>query len=167
MAILAFILTFIVMIEHIYIMILEMFFANTKLAAKTFGVEKELLANKKVQTLFANQGLYNGFLAAGLVWGLFFAGAGFAETVQIFFLSCVVVAALFGGATSSKGILVKQGLPAVLRWLRFCWFRCCRKRLGLNLSLFIMEIELAFQTNNLLIFPIFIKNRLVNAFHPC
>ncbi|CCQ19844.1 Uncharacterized protein ypaA [Listeria monocytogenes] len=111
MAILAFILTFIVMIEHIYIMILEMFFANTKLAAKTFGVEKELLANKKVQTLFANQGLYNGFLAAGLVWGLFFAGAG---TVQIFFLSCVVVAALFGGATSSKGILVKQGLPAVL-----------------------------------------------------
>ncbi|HAK9942704.1 TPA: DUF1304 domain-containing protein [Listeria monocytogenes] len=105
MAILAFILTFIVMIEHIYIMILEMFFANTKLAAKTFGVEKELLANKKVQTLFANQ---------GLVWGLFFAGAGFAETVQIFFLSCVVVAALFGGATSSKGILVKQGLPAVL-----------------------------------------------------
>ncbi|WP_242332228.1 DUF1304 domain-containing protein [Listeria monocytogenes] len=114
MAILAFILTFIVMIEHIYIMILEMFFANTKLAAKTFGVEKELLANKKVQTLFANQGRYNGFLAAGLVWGLFFAGAGFAETVQIFFLSCVVVAALFGGATSSKGILVKQGLPAVL-----------------------------------------------------
>ncbi|EAG6728040.1 hypothetical protein AJZ78_11130 [Listeria monocytogenes] len=114
MAILAFILTFIVMIEHIYIMILEMFFANTKLAAKTFGVENELLANKKVQTLFANQGLYNGFLAAGLVWGLFFAGAGMAETVQIFFLSCVVVAALFGGATSSKGILVKQGLPAVL-----------------------------------------------------
>ncbi|MBC1483955.1 DUF1304 domain-containing protein [Listeria sp. FSL L7-1509] len=114
MTILAFILTFIVMIEHIYIMILEMFFANTKLAAKTFGVEKELLENKKVQTLFANQGLYNGFLAGGLAWGLFFAGDVYASTVQIFFLSCVVIAALFGGATSSKGILVKQGLPAIL-----------------------------------------------------
>lgn len=114
MTILAFILTFIVMIEHIYIMILEMFFSNTNLAAKAFGVEKELLANRKVQTLFANQGLYNGFLAAGLAWGLFFAGDTFAGSVQIFFLSCVVIAALFGGATSSRGILVKQGAPAVL-----------------------------------------------------
>ncbi len=114
MTILAFILTFIVMIEHIYIMILEMFFSNTNLAAKTFGVEKELLANRKVQTLFANQGLYNGFLAAGLAWGLFFAGDTFAGSLQVFFLSCVVIAALFGGATSSRGILVKQGAPAVL-----------------------------------------------------
>lgn len=66
MAILAFILTFIVMIEHIYIMILEMFFANTKLAAKTFGVEKELLANKKYRRCLRIKGFIMAFLRQGL-----------------------------------------------------------------------------------------------------
>lgn len=66
MALLAFILTFIVMIEHIYIMILEMFFANTKLAAKTFGVEKELLANKKVQRYLRIKGFIMAFLRQDL-----------------------------------------------------------------------------------------------------
>ena len=65
--------------------------------------------------MFANQGLYNGFLAAGLIWGLVLGLNPIGYMVQLFFVICVVVAAIFGGFTSNKSIIVKQGLPAVLK----------------------------------------------------
>ena len=65
-------------------------------------------------TLAANQGLYNGFLAAGLVWGLLLADPAWAASVKTFFLSCVIIAGLFGGVTASHGILLVQAAPAVL-----------------------------------------------------
>ena len=64
--------------------------------------------------MFANQGLYNGFLAAGLIWGLVLGLNPIGYMVQLFFVICVVIAAIFGGFTSNKSIIVKQGFPAVL-----------------------------------------------------
>lgn len=114
MQIISFILVLIVALEHLYILALEMFFSTSKAAEKSFGVPRSVLQMKEVQSLFANQGLYNGFLAAGLFWGLFFAPAVFATSVILFFLSCVIIAALFGTFTANKGILIKQGIPAIL-----------------------------------------------------
>ncbi|MDZ5758863.1 DUF1304 domain-containing protein [Carnobacterium maltaromaticum] len=113
----AFILVLIVTLEHVYIMALEMFFSTSENAQKTFGLKKEFLQQKNVKTLMANQGLYNGFLAAGLFWGLFFVPAEFALSVQLFFLGCVIVAAVYGSLTANKGILIKQGLPAILAFI--------------------------------------------------
>ncbi|MEI5907400.1 DUF1304 domain-containing protein [Bacillus spongiae] len=117
MELIAFIFTLLVAIEHVYIMVLEMFFSTSKTAQRTFKVSEELLNHPKVKTLFANQGLYNGFLAAGLVWGLFFVPDSFEISVQVFFLLCVISAAVFGALTANKGILLKQGLPAILALL--------------------------------------------------
>lgn len=117
MELVAFILVLIVALEHIYIMALEMFFSASENAQKTFGLEKAFLQQKNVKTLMANQGLYNGFLAAGLLWGLFIAPAEFAFSVQLFFLGCVIVAAVYGSLTANKGILIKQGLPAMLAFV--------------------------------------------------
>ena len=64
--------------------------------------------------MFANQGLYNGFLAAGLIWGLIIGFNPIGYMVQLFFVICVVIAAIFGGFTSNKSIIMKQGLPAIL-----------------------------------------------------
>lgn len=94
-----------------------MFFSTSHAAEKSFGVPKKILALKEVQTLFANQGLYNGFLAAGLFWGLFFAPSSFSTAIIIFFLSCVIIAAIFGAVTANKSILIKQGVPAILALL--------------------------------------------------
>ena len=69
------------------------------------------------KTLAANQGLYNGFLAAGLIWGLFHPNATFSYQIEIFFLSVVMVAAVYGGLTSKKSILFMQGLPALIALL--------------------------------------------------
>ncbi|MBZ0289231.1 MAG: DUF1304 domain-containing protein, partial [Anaerolineae bacterium] len=66
------------------------------------------------KTLAANQGLYNGFLAAGLAWGVVHPEAAFGRQIQIFFLVCVIVAALYGGMTAKRSILVVQGLPALI-----------------------------------------------------
>ena len=93
---------------HIYFLILEMFLWDRPLGRKTFGLSVEDAAPTKV--LAANQGLYNGFLAAGLIWGLI-AGNG---EVKIFFLACVVVAGLYGGATVNRRILFIQALPAAI-----------------------------------------------------
>lgn len=102
---------------HVYFLILEMFLWDKPIGIRTFGQTREAAAASKV--LAANQGLYNGFLAAGLVWGLSLGVAGF--SVKVFFLSCVLIAGIYGAATANRRILFVQALPAalglVLLWL--------------------------------------------------
>lgn len=112
MILLSIVFVAIVAIEHIYILVLEMFLWNTRKARKTFGTTKEFADSTK--SLAANQGLYNGFLAAGLLWGLFYPNADFGQQIQLFFLICVMVAAVYGGLTAKKSILLVQGLPALI-----------------------------------------------------
>jgi len=95
---------------HVYIVILEMLWWDTPRGHKAFGLTPEFAARSKV--LAANQGLYNGFLVAGLTWGLWLGAEGFA--IKLFFLGCVLVAGLFGAATASRKILYIQALPAAL-----------------------------------------------------
>ena len=95
---------------HVYIVALEMFLWEKPAGRRAFGTRAEFAAASKV--LAANQGLYNAFLVAGLVWGLALGDAGFA--VKVFFLACVIVAGLFGAATASMRILFVQALPAAL-----------------------------------------------------
>lgn len=108
--VIATILTVLVILIHVYIVLLEMLWWDTPRGRKAFGTTEEFAAATK--TLAANQGLYNGFLAAGLAWGLWLGQAGFAVTS--FFLGCVLVAGLFGAATSSMKILYVQAIPAAL-----------------------------------------------------
>lgn len=98
---------------HVYILILEMFLWDTPRGRRAFGLTPEFAKASKV--LAANQGLYNGFLAAGLVWGLLWAGHGHAA--MIFFSVCVIVAGLYGAATASRKILFVQALPGALTLL--------------------------------------------------
>ncbi len=102
------ILTFLVAVEHIAILVLEMFFWDHPLGQNIFGMTPEVSAASAV--LAANQGLYNGFLAAGLFWGLFTDR----RAVVIFFLICVVTAGVFGGLTAKTSILMTQALPALV-----------------------------------------------------
>lgn len=95
---------------HIYIVLLEMLWWDTPRGHKAFNLKPDFATATK--TLAANQGLYNGFLVAGLLWGLWLGEAGFA--VSAFFLGCVLVAGLFGAATASIKILYIQALPAAL-----------------------------------------------------
>ena len=95
---------------HIYILVLEMFLWETPRAMKAFGTTPATATVSKV--LAANQGLYNGFLAAGLLWGLYLGPAGFA--IKVFFLLCVLVAGLYGAATANKRILFIQSIPAAI-----------------------------------------------------
>mgnify|MGYP003624242927 FL=1 len=95
---------------HIYFLILEMFLWDKPFGLKTFGNTQEKADVTKV--LAMNQGLYNGFLAAGLIWGLILGAAG--TNIIIFFLSCVIVAGLFGAATASRKILFIQAAPAIV-----------------------------------------------------
>ncbi len=95
---------------HIYFLVLEMFLWDKPIGLKTFGLTAEEAAASKV--LAANQGLYNGFLAAGLLWGLYLGPEGL--PVQMFFLGCVLVAGVFGAATANKKILFVQALPAAI-----------------------------------------------------
>jgi putative membrane protein len=97
---------------HVYFLALEMFFWTRPLGLKTFRNTPEKAADSAV--LAANQGLYNGFLAAGLIWGLLQPSAAFAFQIKVFFLACVVVAGLYGAATVSHRILLVQAAPAVL-----------------------------------------------------
>ena len=102
------VLTGFVALSHVGIMILEMFFWNHPVGRKIFGMTPEVSASSAV--LAANQGLYNGFLAGGLVWAL----ATGRRELKIFFLGCVVVAGVFGGVTAKTSILFTQALPALL-----------------------------------------------------
>ena len=95
---------------HVYILVLEMFLWERPAGRKAFGLTPEFAAQTKV--LAANQGLYNGFLAAGLFWGLWLGSAGL--QVKVFFLLCVAIAGLYGAATASRRILFIQTVPAVL-----------------------------------------------------
>ena len=110
MQIAAQILTGLVAALHVWFLVLEMFLFTRPLGRKTFGVSREDAETMKV--LAANQGLYNGFLAAGLVWGLTLGAAG--THIVLFFLGCVVVAGLYGAATASRAILFVQALPAAI-----------------------------------------------------
>ena len=95
---------------HLYFLVLEMFLWDKPAGLKAFGQTREAAAASKV--LAANQGLYNGFLAAGLVWGLMLGADG--HGVKIFFLACVLIAGLYGAATASRKILFVQALPAAV-----------------------------------------------------
>ena len=101
-----------VAIEHVYILVLEMFLWTTLRARRAFGMSREEADSTKV--LAANQGLYNGFLATGLFWGLLHSNQVFGHQIQLFFIICVLVAALYGGLTVKRSILVVQGIPALL-----------------------------------------------------
>jgi putative membrane protein len=99
-----------VAVLHLYFLVLEMFFWAKPFGRRTFGLTPEFAAASK--SLAANQGLYNGFLAAGLVWGLSLGGAG--DSIKIFFLGCVIVAGVFGAVTASRKILWVQALPGAI-----------------------------------------------------
>ena len=102
---------------HVYFLVLEMFLWTKPMGLRTFRMTPEHA--KATAPLAANQGLYNGFLAAGLLWGVLLGPAGF--NVRVFFLLCVIVAGVFGAATAKRSILFIQALPAlvalVLVWL--------------------------------------------------
>lgn len=116
MKLLAQVFTAIVAIEHIYILWLEMFAWETK-GKKVFkGSLKEELF-KPTKTLAANQGLYNGFLAAGLIWSFMISDTNWQANVAMFFLGCVVVAGVYGALTASKRIFFVQALPAIIAFL--------------------------------------------------
>lgn len=95
---------------HVYILVLEMFLWDKPAGLRAFGQTPQSAAATKV--LAANQGLYNGFLAAGLFWGLSLGAGG--QGVKLFFLGCVLVAGLYGAATASRKILFIQAVPAAI-----------------------------------------------------
>jgi putative membrane protein len=97
---------------HVYFLVLEMFLWQTPFGMKTFGTTPEIAASSAV--LAANQGLYNGFLAAGLLWALVSYGVAGGRAILTFFLLCVLVAGLYGGATAKASILFVQALPALI-----------------------------------------------------
>ncbi len=104
---------------HVYFLMLEMFLWTKPLGLKTFRHSPEKAADSAV--LAANQGLYNGFLAAGLIWGLIQSTPAFAFQIKVFFLLCVITAGVYGAATVSRRILYVQAAPAaialILLWL--------------------------------------------------
>jgi len=95
---------------HVYFLVLEMFLWDKPLGLRVFGQTKEAAAASKV--LAANQGLYNGFLAAGLFWGMSLGTSG--TSIKIFFLCCVLIAGLYGAATANRRILFVQAAPAAI-----------------------------------------------------
>ena len=95
---------------HVYFLVLEMFLWDKPTGLRTFGHTLEAARGSKV--LAANQGLYNGFLAAGLIWGLMLGASGM--HIKFFFLGCVLIAGLYGAATASRKILYVQALPAAI-----------------------------------------------------
>jgi putative membrane protein len=113
------VLVFLVAALHIYILVLEMFLWRTPRGLRSFGMT-QAVADSSAK-LAANQGLYNGFLAAGLLWGLFAYGIGPGRAIITFFLACIIVAGLYGGATVNRRIVMIQSVPAaialVLVWL--------------------------------------------------
>jgi putative membrane protein len=110
MTLAAYVLTAVVALLHAYFLVLEMFLWTTPAGRRAFGTTEEFA--RASASLAANQGLYNGFLAAGLAWGLVQGDDGFG--VRVFFLVCVIVAGVFGAATASRKILYVQALPALL-----------------------------------------------------
>lgn len=116
---LALLLTGFVAFQHLSFLVLEMFLWTKPVGRKVFKLKPDFA--KASAALAANQGLYNGFLVAGLVWSLMASDPVMASALQTFFLACVVVAGVFGAATVSAGILFVQAVPAalalVLHWI--------------------------------------------------
>lgn len=108
MKLIADILVLLIAVLHLYILTLEMFLWRSPIGRRAFGTTEAFAAATRV--LAANQGLYNGFLAAGLAWGYWRDDAA----LQLFFLGCVLVAGVFGGVTASRKILWVQALPALI-----------------------------------------------------
>ncbi len=108
MSVLAIALVAFVALQHLGFLVLEMFLWTKPLGRKVFGLDREFA--ERSAALAKNQGLYNGFLAAGLGWGLWRGDAG----ICLFFLGCVIVAGVFGAATVKRSILYVQALPAIL-----------------------------------------------------
>lgn len=102
-----------VALQHIGFLVLEMFLWNTPTGMKTFGLTPEFA--EQSAALAANQGLYNGFLAAGLLWSMFARGNALA--LRVFFLGCVIVAGVFGAITAKGSILFVQAMPAIVALL--------------------------------------------------
>jgi putative membrane protein len=111
MAIASQVVTGLVAALHVYFLILEMFLWATPVGQKAFG--RTAAEQEATKVLAANQGLYNGFLAAGLVWSLV-ANDLMALPIRTFFLGCVVVAGIYGGLTASRKIMFVQAAPAIL-----------------------------------------------------
>jgi putative membrane protein len=110
MSVVADVVVLLVALLHVYILALEMFFWDKPRGLRAFGLTPEFARASKA--LAANQGLYNGFLAAGLGWGLLLGSAGMG--VKIFFLGCVLVAGVYGSLTASRKILFIQAVPAAI-----------------------------------------------------
>lgn len=104
------ILTGVVAAIHAYILVLEMFLWTSERGRRAFGTTPEFAEQTRV--LAANQGLYNGFLAAGLIWGIWLGEAG--DPIKLFFLGCVAIAGVYGAATASRRILLVQTVPALV-----------------------------------------------------
>ena len=100
----------VVALLHLYFLVLEMFFWEKPLGLRVFGLTPEFARASKA--LAANQGLYNGFIVAGLIWGLSLGAAG--DSIKFFFLGCVVVAGVFGALTANRRILWVQALPGAV-----------------------------------------------------
>jgi putative membrane protein len=123
MKLLSYMLIGFVAVEHLYILWLEMF-AWTTAGRKAFrSFPQELFEPTKA--LAANQGLYNGFLSAGLIWSLLISDPIWSVNVAYFFLGCVIIAGIYGGATAGKSIFIKQGIPAILA-LIFTFIAACQ-----------------------------------------
>ena len=112
------ILVALVAIEHLFFLVLEMFLWTMPAGRSIFGLTEQFAADSKA--LAANQGLYNGFLAAGLLWSLLQPSPVFAQQLQLFFLGCVIAAALFGALTVKRSILFIQGTLAIVTVLFIC-----------------------------------------------
>jgi putative membrane protein len=108
----ALILTALVALEHLYILWLEMFAWTTEGPKAFSAIPPELFEKTKVMA--ANQGLYNGFLSAGLIWSFLITDDVWSKNVAIFFLCCVIIAGIYGSLSVQKSVFVKQALPAIL-----------------------------------------------------
>jgi putative membrane protein len=109
-------LTVLVALLHLYFLVLEMFLWTRPYGRRVFGLTSEKAAMTK--SLAMNQGLYNGFLAAGLFWGVLAGADGY--VIKVFFLSCVIIAGIFGGATASRKILWVQAVPGAVALALVC-----------------------------------------------
>lgn len=119
MVVIAAVLVALVALEHVYILVLEMFLWTKPAGLRAFGQTKEQAEAGKV--LAANQGLYNGFLAAGLIWGLLHPEATTGFQIKAFFLICILLAGLYGGYSVKPKIILVQAVPALLA-LAALWF---------------------------------------------
>ena len=122
MRMISLLLIFFVALIHVGFLVLEMFYWNHPIGREVFNMTPEVSASSAI--LAANQGLYNGFLAAGLLWGL----VSGRRDVKVFFLGCVIVAGVYGGLTAKMSILYTQGLPALLALLAVLSARPVRTR---------------------------------------